>query len=79
MSRSRVQVRYSDGDIVLHDSFREAIHFVNMQGCVSRSAMKISFFHNGECIRLVRSDNGQDWVLDSLDDLLDALEDLKLN
>lgn len=79
MARSRVQVRYSDGDISFHDSFREAIHFVNMQGSVSRSAVKISFSHNGECIRLVRNDSGQGWVLDSLDDLLDAQEDLKLN
>ncbi len=79
MPRSQVQVRYSDGDITFHDSFREAIHFANMQGCLSRSAVKISFSHNGERVRLVRSDNGQDWVLDSLDDLLDAQEDLKLN
>jgi hypothetical protein len=79
MSRSRVQVRYSDGDITFHDSFREAIHFANMQGSMTRSAVKISFSHNGERVRLVRSDNGQDWVLDSLDDLLDAQEDLKLN
>ena len=75
-----VQIRYDDGSTSRHKTFREAMNIANMGGQGVRTATKVSFDDfNGERVRLVRSDDGRHWIHESLDDLIDAVEDLHTN